>query len=240
VRALLPIACVAALTLAASAEARTSCAGVLVVDGVVLWGISIEGDPLPARGGARSAALQPACGEDDVDRRVAVTALAGIPARFAVVPVEDDGSVYLVEGSLVELAEHPLHETFYGDRGRPSLRRGGACRAGGTVRGTVTEPELSTRIALTGDRIVRVDARTRIANRPAYQPILRGQRLRVRTSQCGSRRVADRIAFVGATVQPERIALTSGDGDGVPVGFLVIGAIVLISVPLIVTGFRSG
>jgi hypothetical protein len=239
VRALLPIACVAALTLAASAEARTSCASVLLVDGVVLWGISIEGDPLPARG-ARSSALQPACGEDDVDRRVAVTALAGIPARFAVAPVEDDGSVYLVEGSVVELAQHPLHTTFFGDRGRPSLRRGGACRPGGTVRGTVTEPEQSTRIPLTGGRIVRVDARTRIANRPAYQPILRGQRLRVRTSRCGSRSVADRIAFVGATVQPERIARDAADGGGVPVSALVIGAIVLVGVPLFVKGFRSG
>jgi hypothetical protein len=48
----------------------------------------------------------------------------------------------------------------------------------------------------------RVDAATRFTNRPVYEPVLRGQRLRVTTSRCGPRRVADRVTFVGTPPAP--------------------------------------
>ncbi len=67
------------------------------------------------------------------------------------------------------------------------------------------------------DRVFRVDARTRIVNRPAYQPVRDGQRLRVTATRCGNRLIADRIAFVGPTVEPVRYqrARASTD-DGLP------------------------
>ena len=45
---------------------------------------------------------------------------------------------------------------------------------------------------------------TALVNRPAYQPLRRGQRLQITGRRCGTRLIADRIEFTGPTVAPER------------------------------------
>ena len=58
-----------------------------------------------------------------------------------------------------------------------------------------------------------VDAATRFTNRPSYEPVRKGQRLRLATSHCGFRRVADRVTFLGRApaATPYR---SSGAGAG--------------------------
>jgi hypothetical protein len=243
VRALPVTACAATLVLASSLAAPPaagmSCAAAVVVDRVVLFGASLAHSPgggvLPARG-SRLSAIVPACGDDDEDRRTTVRSLAGVPARVAVAGVGNDSDVYLARGSVVALRRHPLHDTFYGDASKPSVRGVRSCRPGGTLHGTVTYPGgthivLSTRAS---ERIVRVDASSRITNRPSYQPVLPRQRLRLSTSRCGSRRVAERITFMGATVQPERYDGRSNDDGGVPWVLVVAAGIAAIGVALII------
>jgi hypothetical protein len=232
-----------ACSMAAPANAPAmSCASVVVVDGSLLWGTQIGHRPgrLPARGPPLTA-IEPPCSDGDGDggyRRVSVTALAGMPVRLAVAPEGDDTSLYVADGSLIELANHPLHGAWYPDASRPSFRRGRSCARTESVTGTVTYPGGFTRLLLVtagGVRTVRVDAHSRITNRPAYQPVLPKQRLRVRMVKCGPVRVADRIRFVGATIQPERSELGLDDDDDTPAWpFLIaVAAVVLVSIPLI-------
>ena len=64
---------------------------------------------------------------------------------------------------------------------------------------------------------MRIDARSRLSNRPAYQPVSPGQRLRVTMTRCRNRLFADRIAFVGATVTPAPYVLQHGAPAAEPV-----------------------
>jgi hypothetical protein len=212
-----------AYSMAAPANASAmSCAAVVVVDGSLLFGVSISHRPgrLPARG-ASLRAVEPACGDDDDDRRVSVTALADMPVRLAVAPEREDTTLYVADGSMVELGNHPLHGAWYSDASRPSLRRGGSCTKAASLTGTVVHPAGFTRLRLkTADRerTVRVDASSRITNRAAYQPVLPGQQLRLRMVRCGRHRVADRIRFTGATIQPQRYEIErDGDAGALPV-----------------------
>jgi hypothetical protein len=228
---------VLACSLVAPTSAPASCAAVVVVEGSLLFGVSIEHRPgrVPARG-ARLRAIEPSCGDDTDDRRVTVTKLAGMPARLAVAPEGTDTSLYVAEGSLIALASHPLHRAWYAGTSRPSFRRGESCREAEPLTGTVSHPGADTRLHLAtpdGDRTVRVDASSRIANRPAYQPVLAGQRLRLRMLQCGPHRVAHRIRFSGATIRAERYDIKADDDrDTLPV-LIVAAAAVLIAIPLI-------
>jgi hypothetical protein len=226
-------------SIAAPANAQAmSCAAVLVVDGSLLFGVSIEHRPgrLPARG-APLRAIEPACGDDDEDRRVGVTALAAIPVHLAVAPEREDTTIYMADGSMVELGNHPLHGAWYSDASRPSLRRGRSCTKMASLAGTVVHPAGFTWLRLKtakGERTVRVDARSRIKNRPAYQPVLPGQRLSVRMVKCGRHRVADRIRFTGTTIRPKRYEIAPDDDGGLAWTLLLVpAAIVLIAIPLI-------
>jgi hypothetical protein len=232
-----------ACSMASPAQAPAlSCASVVVVDGSLLWGTQIA--HRPGRLSARCTpltAMKPVCSDSGGDggyRRVSVTALAGMPVRLAVAPEGDDTSLYVAHGSLVELANHPLHGAWYPNASRPSFRRGRSCARTESVTGTVTYPGGLTRLLLAtagGVRTVRVDAHSRITNRPAYQPVLPKQRLRVWMVKCGRVRVADRIRFVGATIQPKRSEIGRDDDDGAaPWPFVIAAAaIVLVSIPLI-------
>jgi hypothetical protein len=64
---------------------------------------------------------------------------------------------------------------------------------------------------------VRVDGATRFTNRPVYEPVRKGQRLRVDTSRCGPRRVADRVTFLGVTPRPESYRGSRAAGGGLHV-----------------------
>jgi hypothetical protein len=184
----------AVLVLAPSAHA--ACVAAIVVDGVVLLNYDAAGWTLPPTEGRRSA-VAPACndaGQNEPDGETSVLRFKGVPAEVAVASSVDSG-FYLAAGSLVASAAHPLH--------RPSrryARRG--CARGRTFEGTTTDAGFD-RLML-DDRVFRVDARTRIVNRPSYQPVRDGQRLRVTATRCGNRLIADRIAFVGPTVEPVR------------------------------------
>ena len=76
---------------------------------------------------------------------------------------------------------------------------------------------------------MRVDARTRLTDRPAYQPVRVGQRLRVTATRCRNRLIANRIAFIGPTVSPERYRPQRGDADveRIPWTLLAIGSVCL-------------
>jgi hypothetical protein len=119
------------------------------------------------------------------------------------------------EASLTIIGTHPLHAAFHGRPGAPSYRSGRDCQPYRTVvRGRVTEDGV-LRIRTTRRTVfVSVDAATRFTNRPGYEPVLEGQRLRVATSRCGPRRVADRVTFLGATPRPEPYRGSRAAGGG--------------------------
>jgi hypothetical protein len=70
---------------------------------------------------------------------------------------------------------------------------------------------------------VRVDADSRMTNRPAYQPVLAGQQLRLRMIKCGRHHVADRIRFTGATIEPQRSEIGQ-ESDASPLPVLIAAA----------------
>jgi len=186
-------------------EARAGCISAVFVDGVMLVHQRAEGWRLPPTEGRRSAVL-PACndaGQDAPDKRIDVLPFKGVPADVAVVSSVDSG-FFLADGSLVASEAHPLHRP-----GRRYARRG--CARGRTFEGTATDAGFD-RLML-DDRVFRVDARTRIVNRPAYQPVRDGQPLRVTATRCGNRLIADQIAFVGPTVEPVRYRRTAATRD---------------------------
>jgi hypothetical protein len=212
-----------------------SCAAAVVVDGHVLLGTARGPHPerLPEHG-ATLRAIEPACGDDDDDREVTVTAFRGIPRTVAVASTEAYSSLYVATGALVALAEHPLDRVWYAGASRPSARRGRSCSEAGRLTGTVMGHQGFSGLALRtrrGEHLVRVDARSRIANRPAYQPALTGQRLTVGVLRCGRDLVAERIRFVGATIRPQPSSIRD-DGNSLPVILAAI-ATVLVGIPLI-------
>ena len=88
--------------------------------------------------------------------------------------------------------------------------------------------------------VIVADARTRLTNRPAYEPLNPGQRLAVRTSICASRRVADTIAFDGATVPAERIETDTGGGIDLDPRWSVAVAFVGVILALLLAARRLG
>ena len=113
------------------------------------------------------------------------------------------------------MADHPLHRVFYGAN-RPSVRRGRSCRTAGRLAGTSAQPTgFSTLVLRTsnGERHVRVDAQSRLANRPAYQPVSPGQRLTVGVRRCGRHLVATRIRFIGPTIRPDLVRVREDGSD---------------------------
>jgi hypothetical protein len=196
--------------------ASMSCAAALVVDGRLLMGHGgVEARRLPPR--ERSvAAIEPGCSADD--RPTTVWTLRGVPPEVAVVHGSD---LYVAEGSLTALADHPLHAV---SSRRPARRK--SCAPRSPLRGTVSYAggDGIALVASGRELWVEVDARSRMANRPAHQPVVTGQRLVVRASKCRRRTVADRIAFEGATMHPERVALRLGDDGGMPLWLVLVAA----------------
>ena len=139
-------------------------------------------------------------------------------------------------GSLIASAAHPLPLALFGSRARPSYRERHPCRREDrTMRGAVVEDAAYGFELRRTDRKVRidVDAGTRIANRPPYQPLLAGQRVALRTSICGPRRLADAIRFVGGTVRPPRSDVTTADDSssgGVGLAAGVAGLLLVVAI----------
>jgi hypothetical protein len=205
-------------------EARASCVAAVIVDGVVLIGQGPPDGTLPRAAGRMSAVL-PACndgGPRQPDGTTTVVRFAGIPADVAVRSV-DSRDVYLADGSLTALAAHPLHESTR----RLTRRR---CARKSTLVGAAGRAGFDSIELIAGGRshFYRVDARTVLANRPAYQPIRGGQRLSIAATRCGTRLIADRIVFTGPTILPKRYKgqTASAPGSGLPWGVvLLIGAL---------------
>jgi hypothetical protein len=178
---------------------QASCASAVVVDGSVLFGYEAADWKLPSSDG-RVRAVAPACndaGQARPDGETTVVRFKGIPPDIAV-RSESGDQVFLASGSLTALAAHPLH--------RPSrrfARRG--CTRQPKLEGAAGAAGFDSITLVSGGRthFVRVDAHTTLVNRPAYQPIARGQGLQIAGKRCGTRLVADRIAFTGPTVVPE-------------------------------------
>ena len=223
---LVALACGAtAATAATAGDARASCVPAVVVDGRVLLSGGVGDRARLPRVTGEHPAVSPACA-DGSDEPVIVMRLQGLPPRVAVLDASRR-TLYAAEGTVATLATHPLHGAFR--RGSlPSLREGRRCRARRTPVDVVAleAPGTGSRVLRVdvgaGGASIGVDSRTRIVNRPAYEPIRRGQRLSLRTSACGGRRVvADRIAFTGPAPREERYrgaaaAETGKTGPGVP------------------------
>ncbi|MDA0158845.1 hypothetical protein OM076_01100 [Solirubrobacter ginsenosidimutans] len=205
-------------------EARASCLSAVIVDGAVLIGYGASDWTLPRPAGEISA-VNPACndgGPRRPDGRTTVVRFAGVPADIAVRSV-DGSNVYIADGSLTALATHPLHRST----GRVARRRCArkSTRGGAAGRAGFDSIEL---IADGRSRFYRVDARTVLVNRPAYQPIRPGQRLSIAATRCGTRLIADRIVFTGPTIVAKRYSgqTDSTLGYGLPWGIvLALGAL---------------
>jgi hypothetical protein len=214
------VAALAAALVGARAGHATSCIAAVVIDERLLIGYGSVATARLPRIGDEHPAVEPACNgpdEDEPDRAVSVRTIEGVPPSVAVIRRRDPSELYVADGSLVVSAAHPLHRAVYGRRSRPTGRRRTCRREPRPVRGTLVgdPPQTGATLALrSGGRtiVIELDARTRLTNRPPYEPVNPGQRLAVRTSMCGSRRLADTIAFDGATVAPERIDTDTGGG----------------------------
>jgi hypothetical protein len=135
----------------------------------------------------------------------------------------DGNDVYIADGSLTALATHPLHQPA------PRLARR-RCGRASTLDGAAGGASFDALELIAGERshFYRVDAGTALTNRPAYQPIRRGQQLSITATRCGTRLIADRIAFTGPTIAPKRYVgyQSSALGTGLPwVIVLPIGAV---------------
>jgi hypothetical protein len=196
----------------------------LILDGAVLIGYGASDWTLP-RPAEQISAVVPACndgGPRQPDGRTTVVRFAGVPADIAVRSV-NGSRVYIAAGSLTALATHPLHRSSR----RPVRRR---CARESKVRGSAGAAGFDWIELIAGGRshFYGVDARTALVNRPAYQPIRRGQRLSIAASRCGTRLLADRIAFTGPTIVPKRYSgqTDSSRGSQLPWGILLsIGAL---------------
>jgi hypothetical protein len=195
--------------LARAPVASAACADQVVVDDRVLTGSEVDAPRrLPPAAGTYPA-ISPACndtGGDEPGRETTVVRLRGVPPRIAVGRRGRPGVVYLADGSLARIGTHPLHAALFADPRTPSYRAHRRCRPfPSAVRGRVLEDGV-LRVQIARRTVfVSADAATRFANRPAYEPVLQGQRLRMETSRCGPRRVADRVTFVGTAPPPEPI-----------------------------------
>jgi hypothetical protein len=223
------VAVVAAL-LGGAREARGSCVAAVVVDGWVLFGTYADEIELPPTTG-RITAVDPACndaGQNEPDGKTTVTRIEGVPANVAVVRGD---TLYVVDGSLTAMRSHPLHIPS----GRAPRRGCGRARA---VTGVVDRAggDSLNLLAEGRDQLVLVHARTRLTNRPAYQPLHVGQRVEVTLRRCRSRVFADRIALTGPEVVPDRYRQATVEPLEAPsvVGWAAGGVLVLALVVLLV------
>jgi hypothetical protein len=210
---------------ASTPAARAGCLGAVVVDGTVLMGYRAADFTLPSAA-AETSALVPACndgGPKQPDGSTTVVRFAGVPADIAVRSVDGD-DVYIAAGSLTALATHPLHRSI----GRLVRRRCGRKSTLEGMAGTVGFDSIEL-IAGARRHFYRVDARTVLANRPAYQPIRRGQRLSIAATRCDERLIADRITFTGPTIVAKRYGgqVNKTLGSGLPRGIIVLALGVL-------------
>ena len=216
---------VVVLVLLYAPSARASCVAAVVVDGVVLYG-GPELDAHPPVGEPRSA-VAPACndaGQNEPDGRTTVVPFEGVPPTVAV--AGEGNLVYLAGGSLTALKAHPLHlpgRRFRRDRcGRPQPLAGAVTRSGFDY----------VYLRVDGrERLVRVDARTRMTNRPAYEPVVDGQGLRLTVRRCRKQLVADRIAFAGPTLEVPRYRRSSGGPSYDPpnvLNWIALGVILVV------------
>ena len=216
---------------------EASCAAAVVVDGSLLFGVGrIVERHLPALG-ERRGAVEPACNDaesDEADRQVTVRTLDGLPPRAAVIGTD---GLYLARGSLVVSSAHPLHRAVVRAGSEPDVRRRRCRRESGPRRGVLAETAFregrTMRLRLTtpqGPVTVRADELTRLTNRPAYEPLAKGQRVSVQVSACGGGRRADRIAFVGPTIDDERVETDSGGGapDDIDLGWFFAAGFVAV------------
>lgn len=213
------------ILVAATGEARASCASLLYVDRVILTGLHVPpGIDLPPDGG-RVSAVSPGCndtnGANEPDRRTAATRLQGLPPTVA---VRQGSTLFLGGSTLLVIGDHPLHAVF---RGRVSERR--RChRLSRPVEGHVLSAGFD-RIVLQQYRVVRADRRTRFVGRPSYQPLNSDQRVSITASRCGKHVIADRITLTGPETPPDLASQPDFTGDvddgddGLPIGLLVVG-----------------
>lgn len=242
--AALSLAC-CGLAAAAPGTAEASCASAVVVDGHVLLGLgAVRVSELPPRGPAR-AAVAPACNDGNgpraEDGTTTVRPLRGVPPTIAVADART-GDAFADPASMVVLGDHPLHRAQYGAADAPSYRERHRCgRERRALRGTLAEDGTGQALRVRRDDrtvSVSVDAATRIAGRPAWQPLRAGQRVVLRTSICGPRRVADTIRLAGP-VPPAHRSTGTGDLPGARWPW-VVGAVLVALAGFVALAVRAG
>jgi hypothetical protein len=134
---------------------------------------------------------------------MSVSRLRGVPPAVAVA----NGSrarvdvLYLADGYLLQLPEHPLHIGRYGSPSLPDERHGQRCRPQSRLAGRVIylsewEGRLEVRRAGRADVPVRVDARTTVIGERGAGGLPRirvSDRVTVRGVRCGRHLVARQI-----------------------------------------------
>ena len=228
--------------------ADAGCVAAVVVEGRLLIGHgSIATAHVPATA-KEHRAIEPACndaGQNERDRAISVLTLDGVPADIAVVRRGAPNMLYVAGGSLVVSSAHPLHRALYRRTGRRSDRRRACRREPRALRGTLAQasPSIVSTLMLRRGRdtiAIEADPQTRLTNRPPYEPLRPGQRVVLQTSVCGSRRVADTIAFDGATVPPQPSETDTGGEAGLDPRWLIAGAYVTVFVALLLGIRRLG
>jgi hypothetical protein len=166
----------------------------------------------PAAGRSVGDGVRPACPSDDGGdgglARAKVDVLrAGGASPAVAVRVAGETTLFLAEGFITAVPEHPLHRRIYGSDRDPRPPRGD-CSTRRTFAGTVSATpargsELSLRPFSGGeDAIVRLHARTRILGfARAGLPYLRaGDRVKVFGLTC---RRAGSETFVASRIEPD-------------------------------------
>lgn len=196
---------------AAPGRAEASCAAQLKWDDMVYIGNAIHrtldlGDEL-------GTATVPGCNDSipaspAPDRQVSVREVAGTDPKYAVGRAGEPSTLYLANGYLISLLEHPLHGLLYASDDRPN-EMGPGCSPGelftflGTLEPGQTLIALRLRAPLVpaarrayidGAALVFVDVNTELVRAGNELPRLaEGDRLRVRAREC--RASADRTGI---------------------------------------------
>lgn len=144
------------------------------------------------------------------EERVSVFELSGIPTEIAIAGSDSSAAVYLAQGTFPQLADHPLHDAFYGLPTRPDYRSD--CGPTFTLTGEVSGVDFNLRAkvdeaegpgqALEGDETwLELDVRSRVVgfDRKGLPTLEPGQRVRVRAQYC---KMAEADWPVAVSIEP--------------------------------------
>ena len=192
-RALLVLAAALAPALSA-APAHAACAATVRYAGTTYFGSALSADAGQAlRGGVRPGCndviTRDSQGNDttqpEPDQRIALRRVRGVPARLA---VAFEGRVYLAEGYLPQLADHPLHRPWaHAAQATPSSC-GKPWRVEATLAVTPSPGPIPVKTAGGRDALLQLRGDTRVhgLDLHGYPHLQKGERVRALVRSCSS------------------------------------------------------